>query len=126
MKISFFRLLLVASALLLAGALPALRAEDLAAVKSRIHARLSTLDSLKASGAVGENNRGLVEVRDGGGEAATVVPAENADREAVYAEIARKTGSTPDAVARARAHKVASESAPGVWLQKDDGSWAKK
>jgi hypothetical protein len=107
-------------------ALPVVRAEDLGAIKSRIQSRLPALDALKSSGAVGENSRGFVEVRDGGGDAASVVAAENADREIVYAAIAQKAGSTSDAVGRARARKIAAESASGVWVQKDDGSWAKK
>jgi len=118
------RLLLVLSAVFLAAA--AAQAEDLSAVKSRIAERLPKLDALKAGGAVGENNRGLVEVRDGGGEAASVASAENSDREAVYAAIGAKTGASADAVGRARAKKIASDSAAGVWLQHEDGSWYKK
>jgi uncharacterized protein YdbL (DUF1318 family) len=124
MKKFIFRFVLLLGVLTLA--LPVVQAQDLNAVKARIKARLSTLDSLKASGAVGENNRGFVEVRGGGGDASSVVSAENSDRETVYAAIAQKTGSTADAVGRARARKIAAESASGVWVQGEDGSWAKK
>lgn len=103
-----------------------LRAEDLGSVKARMSRRLSQLDQLKASGAVGENNRGFVEVRGGGGDAASVVSEENRDREVVYAAIAKQTGSSTDAVGRARARQIAAASRPGVWLQKDDGSWYRK
>jgi uncharacterized protein YdbL (DUF1318 family) len=104
----------------------ALRAEDLGAVKARMSERLSQLDQLKSSGEVGENNRGLVEVRGGGGDAASVVREENRDRQVVYAAIAQQTGSSADAVGRARARQIAAASRPGVWLQKDDGSWYRK
>jgi uncharacterized protein YdbL (DUF1318 family) len=126
MKTSLFRYLTLA-AVLWAGALTVtVRAEDLSAVKARMSQRLSKLDSLKASGAIGENNRGLVEVRDGGGDAASVVSEENHDREEVYAAIGKQTGSSAEAVGRARAKRIAADSAPGVWLQHENGTWAKK
>ena len=74
---------------------------------------------------VGESNRGFLELLgaapDGG-----VVSAENSDREQVYAEIARQTGTSPDAVGRARARKIAENSRPGVWLQRESGEWYRK
>ena len=124
MKLSLPRVLLVIASLVIA--LPLVRAEGMDAVKSRIAARLSSLDALKASGAVGENNRGFVEVRGGGGDASSVVAAENSDRQQVYAAIAAKTGDSADGVGRARARKIASGSAAGVWVQKEDGSWSKR
>ena len=68
----------------------------------------------------------LVEVRAAEGDAAEVVAAENADRLAVYEAIARKTGSSVAAVGGARAKQIASGSKAGVWVQGEDGSWAKK
>ena len=124
MKTNLPRFLLVLCAL--GFSLPVLRAEDLATVKARISQRLSSLDQLKASGAVGENNRGFTEVRGGGGDASRVVAAENNDRVVVYAAIAKQAGSSADAVGRARARQIAGGSASGVWLQHDDGSWYKK
>jgi uncharacterized protein YdbL (DUF1318 family) len=105
---------------------PLARAQDLGAIKQRMEARISALDALKSSGAVGENNQGLVEVREAQGDAAAVVAAENADRQAVYEAIARKTGSSAAAVGGARAKQIAAGSKSGVWVQKEDGSWAKK
>jgi uncharacterized protein YdbL (DUF1318 family) len=125
MKTTLLRLCLVIS-LLLATATITRAAEDLGAVKARIGQRLPKLDALKAGGAIGENNRGLVEVRGGGGDAASVVAAENSDREAVYAAIAKQTGASADGVGRARAKQIAANSAAGVWLQHEDGSWYKK
>ncbi|HWA10337.1 MAG TPA: YdbL family protein [Opitutaceae bacterium] len=125
MKTILFRLSLLL-AFVLPAALPARAAEDLGAVKARMEQRLSKLDALKAGGAIGENNRGLVEVRGGGGDAAAVVADENRDREAVYAAIAHQTGASADSVGRARAKQIATNSAAGVWLQHEDGSWYKK
>jgi uncharacterized protein YdbL (DUF1318 family) len=126
MKTSVVRLLVLLTGVLLGVGLATARAEDLGAVKARMNQRLAQLDQLKGSGAVGENNRGFVEVRGAGADAGAVVSAENQDRETVYAAIAKQTGSTPDQVGRARAQRIASSSAPGVWLQKDDGSWYRK
>jgi uncharacterized protein YdbL (DUF1318 family) len=125
MKTLFFRTCLVLFSFGLFAATAA-RAEDLGAIRARMAERLPKIDTLKASGAVGENNRGLLEVRDGGGDSASVVSEENADREKVYAAIAQQAGSNADQVGRQRAKKIAENSASGVWLQKQDGSWYRK
>ncbi len=104
----------------------AVRAEDLGAVKARMTQRLSKLDELKASGAIGENNRGLVELRNPSPAAGDIVAGENRDREIVYAAIAQQTGSAAETVGRSRAKQIAANSAAGVWLQRDSGEWYKK
>lgn len=121
---TLFRLLLIVS---LCG-IPAMvsRAEDPSAIKARMDQRLGQIDQFKSQGVIGENNRGFVEVRASSGDAATVVAAENADRQAVYAYIAGKTGSSADQVGRARARQIAAASAPGVWLQDESGNWYQK
>ncbi len=121
-----FRTLVLALALVIGWGSVASAAEDLGAVKARMSQRISQIDQLKSTGAIGENNRGLLDVRDGGGDAASVVSAENADRAAVYAAIAKQTGSSADQVGRARARQIASGSAAGVWLQRENGEWYKK
>jgi hypothetical protein len=102
------------------------RAEDLGAVKARMAQRLSKLDQFKGQGAIGENNRGLVELRDASPAAGDVVAGENRDREIVYAAIAQQTGTAAETVGRARAKQIAAGSAAGVWLQRDNGEWYKK
>src|SRR3954468_7577244 len=87
------------------------RAQELQAEKARIAARLPKIDELKAKGVIGENNRGLLEVRAQDAEAAGVVSAENSDRQAVYAGLAKQTGTSPDQVGRARAKLIAANSA---------------
>lgn len=127
MKTSFVRMCGLMLALVLGlGVVAVHAAENLDAVKARMKQRLSQVDQLKASGAIGENNRGFLEVRGGGGDAASVVSGENRDREAVYAEIAKRAGSTSEQVGRARARRIAAASEAGVWLQREDGSWYKK
>ena len=102
-------------------------AESAADIRRRMEQRLSAIDRLKTAEAVGENNRGLLEVRgSGGAEAGRVVAEENRDREAVYALIAKETGATADAVGRARARQIAAGSRAGVWIQDESGQWKKK
>lgn len=100
-------------------------AEDLGAVRGRMDQRIAQVDALKTQGSVGENNRGFLEVRGGGGDASAVVAAENKDRQVVYAALAQKTGSSPDQVGRARARQIAQYSSPGVWVQDEAGNWKK-
>ncbi|MCX6951456.1 MAG: DUF1318 domain-containing protein [Verrucomicrobia bacterium] len=101
-------------------------ADEVGDAKQRIAARQSEVASLKTSGAVGENNRGLLEVRGGGGSSAKVVAEENRDRGILYAEAGKRSGVSADEAGRARAKQIAANSAPGVWVQKDDGTWQKK
>jgi uncharacterized protein len=93
-------------------------------LKQRMDQRLAQIDNLKKEEIVGENNRGFLEERKPG--AGTTVTEENQDREAVYALLAKQTGSTPDAVGRARAKQIAANSRPGVWVQDEGGAWKKK
>ena len=123
---AFFRRLFIVLGILMGFAAVASAADDLNAVRSRMAERLAQIDKLKAQGVVGENNRGMMELRGGNVDAGDAVAAENRDRGIVYAEIARQTGTSVEQVARHRARQIASSSAPGVWLQKDDGSWYKK
>ncbi|MBL9215978.1 MAG: DUF1318 domain-containing protein [Opitutaceae bacterium] len=117
-------LTLFAAACLLAAPAFAQNAADL---RRRMEQRLPQIDALKAQEVLGENNRGLLEERKAGSaEAGRVIADENRDREAVYALIAKDTGASVEAVARARARQIAANSRPGVWLQDDGGRWYRK
>lgn len=120
-----FRIVFVAVAL--AFGVAAVQAQDLGALKARMEQRQGFVDALKDSKKVGENNRALLEPRAAiSPDETRVMSDENADRSAVYAAIAAQTGVSPDQVARARAHKIAESSKPGVWIQAPDGSWFEK
>jgi len=123
MKSTLLRFSVLLFALFLAA--PVMHAEDIGVVRARMVERLPQIDSLKASGALGENNRGFLEIRDGN-SGATVASDENRDREVVYAELARRTSTSAEAVGRARAKQIANASAPGVWLQRENGEWYRK
>lgn len=124
MKISLRLLTLIC---LLSGAFsPVMQGQDMGALRDRMTERLDTLDSLKSSGVIGENNQGFVEVRENTGNATAVVAAENSDREMVYAAIAEQYRTTAAQVGQSRARQIASNSAPGVWLQNASGAWYQK
>jgi hypothetical protein len=101
-------------------------ADAVSDAKQRIAARQSEVGALKLNGSLGENNQGYVEVRGGGGNAGSVASAENRDRGVLYAEVARLTGKSAAEVGKARAKEIAANSAPGVWIQGEDGNWRKK
>ena len=102
-------------------------AENATDIRRRMEQRLPQIDALKAQEVVGETNRGLLDERKPGvANAAGVVADENRDREAVYAYIAKETGSSADAVGRARAKQIAANSRAGVWVQDETGRWIKK
>ncbi len=94
--------------------------------KARMRERVSSIDRLKIAEVVGESNRGFLEVRKPDNAAAAIVDSENRDRSVVFSETAAKTGSTADMVGRSFARQVAAASAPGVWIQREDGTWVKK
>jgi uncharacterized protein YdbL (DUF1318 family) len=109
------------------GLTVAVRAEDLGAVKARMGQRASKVDAAKARGAAGENNSGFLEARPGAtAEDNAVISAENKDRETVYAALAAEHKTSADQVGKTRARHIAEKSAPGVWVQGEDGSWKKK
>lgn len=122
MKTFFIRLLFVS--VLLLGATPLTHAQDLGAIRTRMEQRIGQIDTLKTQGVLGENNRGFLEVRSGDDKG--IAAAENADRSAVYAALAKKTGATADAVGKARGKQIAAASAKGVWVQLENGQWTKK
>jgi uncharacterized protein YdbL (DUF1318 family) len=104
-----------------AGAIP------LSVLRKYQEKRLPALDALKASGVVGENNQGFVEVRGNGSDyAANLVADENHDRAVVYTVLARKYSIGPEQVGLLRAKKIAEKSKPGIWLQAPDGTWYQK
>jgi uncharacterized protein YdbL (DUF1318 family) len=99
-------------------------------------ARFGQLQPLYAKGAIGETNNGMLAARDTGAlplkEKADVnrlVQQENADRQALYAEIIRANNldsRNVGEVQRLFANSWRAKSSPGWWIQLDSGQWAKK
>ncbi|HUG10463.1 MAG TPA: DUF1318 domain-containing protein [Opitutaceae bacterium] len=121
---AFLRILLPLLVMLplIAGA-----ADDAATINRRMADRLPALDALKERLVVGESNSGMVEARGTvAAEEGQLIAAENSDRAAVYALIARTQSTSAEAVGRARARQIAERSKPGLWLQAADGKWYQK
>ena len=115
------------SAVIFFTGLTCVQAADAAGAKERMRGRVASIDQLKLAEVIGENNRGYLELRKAGDAAGSAaVSAENQDRAVVFADTAARTGSSSDAVGRAFAKQVAAASARGVWVQGENGTWAKK
>ena len=119
--IRYFMLLL-----LLGVAAGSVRAEDIDAVKARMAKRQPLIAEMKQARAVGENNRGYLEILDTDRADAKVVAAENADRRLVYEAIASDTKADADTVGRLRAKQIAERSKAGIMIQGEDGNWHAK
>ena len=99
-------------------------------------ARVKELNRYKASGALGENNKALVQVRQLDAlalqERAAVqklVRAENADRERMFKEIATATGTDLSQLPKIRSNYATTlrqKAKRGDWIQMPDGSWRPK
>lgn len=127
MKISVLLRLGLLITSLFAGAVATRAAEDLGAVRSRMEKRISSINALKDRGAIGENNRGLLEGRGAlGGADQQVVNDENSDRRKVYAALAAQTGASADEVGRKRAAQLADLARAGHWVQTAGGEWRRK
>lgn len=95
--------------------------ESLEAIKRR-KARYSEIRSFKQKGYVGENNQGLLEIRDRNedGKLQDLVNKENQDREIIYQEVLRKQQLPAEALSQIRfdfARANRQRSKPGEWIQ---------
>ncbi|MBA3013120.1 MAG: YdbL family protein [Proteobacteria bacterium] len=95
-------------------------------IKERMKQRLPAIVELKAQGLVGEDNQGYLAFVTGQKSQEEIVASENADRKAVYAQIAQQQSTTMDLVEKRRAITLAERAIPGEYIQKADGSWMKK
>jgi uncharacterized protein YdbL (DUF1318 family) len=113
-------------------------ADDEAALKQRFKKRFPALHELKNKGKVGETYEGYVEAVKSATLSESVNVAgktmsikqflneENADRKAIYAIIAKKTGAKPEAVAKSNAKRNFELAKSGHWLLVKPDTWQKK
>jgi len=123
--------------------IPAAYAQDVSistpaveAIQSRMRDRFSkSLRDYYESGAIGLTNNALVAVRDlsavplsGRNKLNQLVAEENADRKAVYREIAvaNEHPEWEDRIRDIFARKWIDEARPGWWYQNDAGGWVQK
>jgi hypothetical protein len=90
--------------------------------------RFDQLRALKSSGAVGENNRGYVEVLKQDGSAGDIVAAENRDRKVIYQTIAEQNGleNAISTIESVFAQVQRDKAGPGEQVQTEDGRWISK
>ena len=109
-------------------------ADDAATIKKNMADRKPKIEVLKKAGSVGENKDGYLEAMKKDKDDKEVklsdddtklIEAENKDRKAVYAAIAKKEGSTVDKVGELRAKQIRSKAAEGEFIQGEDGKWIK-
>jgi len=105
-------------------------------IKASIKNRFPQLKPFYDKGALGENNKGLVEAKDTAGlglqersRVNKLMNQENKDRTALYREIAtaNKLGSeSVPQIAKTFANSWRDKSQSGWWIQDDNGAWGKK
>ncbi|MBX3615715.1 YdbL family protein [Nitrosomonas sp.] len=86
-------------------------------------AKAENLESLRASGAIGESYNGYVIARQP--QAQAEADAINAKRRAIYQEKATAQGINVDEVARVYATEIVKTVPAGTWIQ-INGQWKKK
>ncbi len=96
-------------------------------IKARLAKRLPIINTLKADGSIGENNKGYLVARKELNEDNTkIIKDENADRKKIYGMLAKKTGQSVDMVGSRRAIAIAKKTKKGYWVQEKDGTWNQK
>jgi uncharacterized protein YdbL (DUF1318 family) len=106
------------------------------ALREKMSKRLNELLTYKRNGSVGEDNLGLLVIRDKEQikplllkKIQSLVAAENSDRVELYAEVARLNGLKPNTMqdlGRTFSHSFQGESPSGTWVQSDSGTWSRK
>ena len=94
--------------------------------KERMIQRAPQIRALKTNGVIGERANGLLGLVKESAADKALVDAENADRKAAYAEIARGSGASVVNVATRRALQIVEQASAGDWLQGTDGKWYQK
>lgn len=84
------------------------------------------LDAARAQGILGEQTDGYVGVREGSPEAEALAAKVNEKRRAAYDEIARRNGTSPDAVGTLAAKRLIDRLPPGAWVLDATGAWKRK
>jgi uncharacterized protein YdbL (DUF1318 family) len=91
-------------------------------------ARADALDDAKAAGQVGEQRDGYLGLVDKGApaEVRAMVADINSRRREKYQTIAKKTGSSLEAVAQRAGVKLLQRAKPGQFVQDAKGGWVRK
>lgn len=103
-------------------------AASLDELQGRFKERYPQVQALKSAGKVGETAGGFLEAvkPEFANEVGSVANAENADRRELYAQLAKQTNATADAVAARNAARNFEKAKAGEWLKHADGQWRQK
>ena len=106
------------------------------ALKTAIKKRFPKLIPYFQKGIIGENNRGLLEIKSWQGvslakraKVKQLVEAENKDRMSLYQEVAKNMGIDPSQLGKVQKifAKQWQKTAPsGTWIQTEEGKWVRK
>jgi uncharacterized protein YdbL (DUF1318 family) len=105
-------------------------------LKKQMNERFSRLTPFFQKGALGENNKGFLEMREIKGlspvernELKQLLEAENRDRKALYQEVATSMKIQANQIGKVQrifADKWQQAATSGWWIQKEDGQWLQK
>jgi len=105
-------------------------------LKRQMRERFPRLAPFFQKGAIGEGNKGFLEMKDTKGislaernELKQLIDAENRDRKALYQEVAASLKIQPNQIGRVQrifADKWQQAASSGWWIQKEDGQWVQK
>lgn len=95
-------------------------------IKERMRQRLPVIVDLKAQGIIGETNRGYIDFVGAKKPQKALIDQENADRKAIYTQIAKQQKTSLALVEKRRAMQIAQRAKPGEFIQEPNGSWKKK
>ncbi len=84
-----------------------------------------SLESLRASGALGERYDGLVAVRQASADANRIAGEVNAQRQGIYKQRAAEQGVAWEQVGRVYAQQIFAQSPKGTWFLSEQG-WTQK
>lgn len=126
MKFNRLTLLVALLALLMVPSMGLGKTSKMQQLRERFKQRYPQVEALKQAGIVGETDGGYLDyVKQKDPEAEKIVDAENADRKALYAEIAQQEQTTPELVAVRNAKRNFEKAKPGEYLR-ENGKWRKK
>lgn len=84
------------------------------------------LDQAQARGLVGETRQGYLAAIDPSAEVKQLVDSINLQRRQLYRDIARKNGTSLDAVEAIAGQKAIARAKPGEFVQDANGNWVQK
>lgn len=126
MKLNKMTLFAALIALLIVPSMLLAKQSKMQQLRERFKERYPQVQALKQAGTIGETDEGyLAFVKEKDSKAEKIVDAENADRKALYAQIAQQENTTPELVAVRNAKRNFEKAQPGEYLR-ENGKWKKK